>query len=98
MIFLQSFLPIVIYILLIVLLVILIVLGVKLLFTMNKIEKIVDNVNEKIERLNPIFNFLGYTSDRIVGIFDKVSEFITDIFMKLFIKNKNTDVEEDENE
>lgn len=98
MLFLQSFLPIVIYILLIVLIVILIVLGIKLLIAMNKIEKIVDNVNEKMERLNPLFNILGYTSDRIVGVFDKVFEFFESLFMKLFLKNKNVEMEEEENE
>ena len=40
-----TFLPLVIYILLIILLTIGIILGIKTIITMNKVEKVVDNVN-----------------------------------------------------
>lgn len=94
--FLQSFLPIIIYILLIVLIIILIILGIKLLITMNKVEKIVDNVNDKLERLYPLFNILGYASDRVSFVFDKVFDFIDGIFTKLFSRNKSVEMEDDD--
>ena len=56
--FLLSFLPIVIYMLLIVLIIILIVLGFKLIITMNKVEKIVDNVNTQTKNINIYFFFI----------------------------------------
>lgn len=96
--FLQSFLPIVIYILLIGLIIILIILGIKLLITMNKVEKIVDNVNEKVARLEPLFNILGYASDRVVGVFDKVFEVIESLIGKLFSKDKKIEMEDMEDE
>ena len=44
-----SFLPIVIYALIIIILIVGIILGVKSIRTMNKVEKVVDNVNDKVE-------------------------------------------------
>ena len=84
--------------LLIVLIIILIVLGFKLIITMNKVEKIVDNVNEKIERITPLFNILTYASDRVVGVFDSIFGFIDGLISKLFNKNKNIEMEESDNE
>ena len=40
-----SFLPIIIYVLLIILLIIGIILGIKSIITINKVEKVVDDVN-----------------------------------------------------
>ena len=62
-----TFLPLVIYILLIILLVVGIVLGIKTIITMTKVEKVVDNVNEKVESLNSVFNLIDFTTDKIAG-------------------------------
>lgn len=98
MLFLQSFLPIVIYILLIVLIIIFIIIGIKLLNTMTKVEKIVNDVNDKIERVTPLFNILTYASDRVVGVVDKGFEFIDKLISKFLNKNKTIEMEDNENE
>ncbi len=82
------FLPLVIYILLIILLVIGIVLGVKTIITMTKVEKVVDNVNEKVESLNGIFSFIDFTTDKIAGFTDRVVELVGNLFNKFFLKSK----------
>ena len=96
--FLQAFLPIVIYFLLIILIVVLIILGIKFLITVNKVEKIVDNVNDKLEAVSPIFNILGYASSQVTTVFDTVFEFIEGLLEKLFTKKNKIEMEEDEDE
>ena len=83
-----TFLPIVIYILLIILLVVGIVLGIKTIITMNKVEKVVDNVNEKVESLNSIFNIIDFTTDKIALFTDKVVDIASSIFGKLLFRKK----------
>ena len=56
--FLNGVLPIIIYILLIGLLIIGIIIGIKLIITMNKVEKIVNNVEGKVNSLNGLFNII----------------------------------------
>lgn len=96
--FLQAFLPIVIYFLLIILIVVLIILGIKFLITVGKIEKIVDDVTEKIESVSPIFNVLGYASNRVTTVLDTAFEFIESLIVKLFKKKNKIEMEEDEDE
>ncbi len=83
-----SFLPIVIYVLIIILLIVGIILGIKTIITMNKVEKIVDNVNEKFEALSPLFNLLDFATDRLSSLSDTVVEFFTGMLGKLFTKGK----------
>lgn len=83
-----TFLPLVIYILLIALLVVGIVLGIKTIITMNKVEKVVDNVNEKVESLNSIFSIIDFTTDKIASFTDKVVEVAGNIFGKLLFRKK----------
>ena len=64
--FLLEFLPIVIYILLIIILIIGIVLAIKCLITLDKVEKVVDNVNEKVRALDGVFHIIDTTTDKIV--------------------------------
>lgn len=85
-----TFLPIVIYILLIALLVIGIVLGVKTIITMNKVEKVVDNISEKVESLNSIFSFIDWTTDRISSFTDRVVDTLSGIFGRLFLRGKKS--------
>ena len=83
-----TFLPLVIYILLIILLVVGIVLGIKTIITMNKVEKVVDNVNEKVESLNSVFNLIDFTTDKIAGFTDRVIEIAGNLFSKLLFRKK----------
>lgn len=89
-----SFLPIVIYILLIALLVIGIVLGIKTIITMNKVEKVVDSVNDKVESLNSIFSIIDFTTDKIASFTDKVVEVAGNVFGRLFLKRGKKEEEE----
>ena len=64
--FLQVFLPIVIYFLLIILLIIGIILGIRAIQTINKVDRVVEDVNEKVQSLNGFFNIIDFTTDKIV--------------------------------
>ena len=86
--FLLEFLPIVIYILLIIVLIIGIVLAIKCLITLDKIEKVVDNVNEKVSSLDGLFHIIDTTTDRLVLVTDKVVEGITSLIANLFSPKK----------
>ena len=79
-----SFLPIIIYILLIILLVIGIILGIKSIITINKVEKVVDDVNEKVESLNGLFQIVDFTTDKLVYITDKVIDGVSSLASRLF--------------
>ena len=83
-----NFLPIVIYLLLIALLTIGIILGIKTIITMNKLEKVVDNVNEKVESLNSIFSIIDFTTDKIASFTDKVVEVTGNLFSKILFRKK----------
>lgn len=91
-----TFLPLVIYILLIILLLVGIILGIKTIITMNKVEKVVDNVNEKVESLNNIFNLIDFTTDKIATFTDRVVDIVGSVVSKLIFrkKRKKDDYEE----
>lgn len=89
--FLLEFLPIIIYILLIIILLIGIVLAIKCLITLDKVERVVDNVNEKIRALDGVFHIIDSTTDRIVLITDKVIEGIMSLVTNLFAPKKDKD-------
>lgn len=95
-----DFLPIVIYILLIIFLIIGIILGVKLIITLNKVEKVVEDVNDKVQTLNGFFHIIDYTTDKIALATDKVVDGVASLFNKLLFKKKKKKLkkESDENE
>ena len=90
-----SFLPIIIYVLLIILLVIGIILGIKSIITINKVQKVVDDVNSKVESLNGLFHIVDFTTDKIVMMADKVVDGVTTFISRIFTKNKNKSIEEE---
>ena len=92
--FLQTALPIIIYILLIVLLIIGIILGIRAIQTLNKVDKVVDDVNDKVQSLNGFFNLIDFTTDKIVSITDKVVDGVSGLIGIVF-KRKNKDDEEE---
>lgn len=92
---LAELLPIIIYALLIVLLVVCIIIGCKVIGTMNHIEKIVDDVDNKVKSFNKFFNVLNFTTDKIAVISDtiisRVSSACGAIFSGKKKKNKRKD-------
>ncbi len=94
--FLQTFLPIVIYFLLIILLIIGIILGIRSIQTINKVDKVVDDVNNKVQSLNGFFNIIDFTTDKIVSITDKVVDGVSGLIGNVFKRRhtKNDDEEE----
>jgi len=90
-----SFLPIIIYILLIIILIIGIILGIKSIITIKKVEKVVDDVNEKVESLNGLFHIVDFTTDKIVMLTDKVVDGLSGLASRLFFR-KNKKNKEDE--
>lgn len=62
--YLNEMLPIIIYFLLIVLLVVAIIVGVKLIFTITKVDELIDDVTEKLSSFDRLFNVINFTTDR----------------------------------
>lgn len=93
-----SFLPIIIYILLIIILIIGIILGIKSIITINKVEKVVDDVNEKVESLNGVFQIIDFTTDKLVTITDRVVDGLSTLASKVFFKKKVKKIKREENE
>lgn len=83
-----SFLPIIIYLLLIVVLVILIILGVQSIDAMKKVNKVVDDVNNKVESLNGLFNLIDYSADLLSSFSDKLVDGLSGVISKLFHRKK----------
>ena len=86
--FLLDFLPIIIHILFLIILLIGIVLAIKFLITLDKVEKVVDNVNDKVRALDGLFHIIDTTTDRVVLITDKVIEGVTSLIDNLFVSKK----------
>lgn len=97
--FLHDFLPILIYLLLIIILIVGIILGIKFIRTLTKVEKVVNDVNDKVQSLNGFFHIIDFTTDKIVSLSDKVVDGVSHLISKLLFKRKKdkVDVEREEN-
>ena len=77
-------LPVILYILGSVLLVTLIILTIKLIITMNKIEKVVDNITMKVKTLDELFNVIGLVTGKFSAVTDRVIDSIALLVEKIF--------------
>ena len=94
-----SFLPIIIYLLLIVILVVGIIIGVRLIGTLNRVDKVVDDANKKLESLDSVFSIFDFVTDKISLLSDRLVDLISDFFAKkMFKKRKKNEIEEREDE
>lgn len=94
-------LPVLMYCAGIILIVVLIILGIKLIMMLDKMDKVVDNVNDKLNSLNGVFSFVDRTTDSLAMISDTVINSIASFVYKMFKskKKKRKNVEEEfENE
>ena len=76
-------LPVILYILGAILLVALIVLTIKLTITIHKIDKVVDNITEKVTALDGVFSVVNAVSNKFTFITDKVVNIIYSLIEKL---------------
>lgn len=88
---LAQLLPIILYIFGIMLMIVLIILGLRLLQTLDKIDRILDNVEDKVNTLNGTFNMIKKVTTSVDLISTKIVSGITDNIGKLFKKNKKED-------
>lgn len=95
MIDLNEYLPVLIYILLCILIVLLIVICIKVIRTMNKVEMIVNNVDEKVKSLNGVFNIVDTVTDKLSALTEVISDSVI-IFIKSIFKRKNKKIESEE--
>ena len=98
-----AYFPLVLYILGAVLLVILIILGIKLIHTIDKTNKILDDAYDKTRSLNGIFNAIDSITDTLSAISDSMVGAVTSAISKLFDRKKKKKMveeveEDDENE
>ena len=76
-------LPVILYILGAILLVALIVLTIKLTITIHKIDKVVDNITEKVTALDGLFSVVNAVSNKFTLITDKVVNIIYSLIEKI---------------
>lgn len=95
--FLNTLLPILLYTAGITLLIVLIIIGVKIIRTMNRVEDIVEDVDQKMKSLDGVFHIIDTTADKISFLTDKVVDVISSFVIKLFNKKYNKTKETEEN-
>ncbi len=88
---LDELLLITIYTCLIILIIIFIVLGIKLIKTLKKLDIVIDDVNEKMGKVNGVFDIIDKTTDYACTISDKIITVISNFINGLIKKVKGKD-------
>ena len=91
--FFNTYLPILIYILLCILIILLIVICAKVINTMNRVEEIVDDVDKKVRSLNGVFGVVDSITDKLSSLTEVISDSII-LFIKGIFKKRNKRVSE----
>jgi len=97
---LSQALPIVIDILLIVLITVFIIVGIKIIGIMNHTERLVNNIEEKVNTFNTFFGFMNVVNEKFAGVTEKVATIIEDLIKRVPRRKpkKVTPVETEEEE
>lgn len=80
---------VILYTLLLILLIVLIVLGFKMIQTLHKVDKVVEYVNNKLNRVEGLFDIVDATTDAISSLNDKIVMGIYGLFQKIFKKKED---------
>lgn len=94
----NSFFQIVIYILCSISLIVLIFLFVKLIMTLKKVDKLLDDISEKSKKIDGAFNLVDRVTDTVASVSDKFTGVIFNAITGLTkkVKKKKERDEEDE--
>ena len=94
----NGFFTILLFMLSSVLLVVLIVLGIKLINTIGKLDKVLDDVDLKLRSLDKMFGVVDVVTDSMALVSDKIVDVIMFAIKKVFNKKKGKEDEVDEQE
>lgn len=83
------FLQILTYIFLIILIIIFIVLGIRLIGTLAKLNKVIDNVQDKMHKTDSVFSLIDRVADCTSNISDKIISGIFNFINGIFKKKGN---------
>lgn len=86
---LDAILPVLLYVAGIILLIVLIVLGIRLIQILNKVDRVVDNVEAKVNSLNNAFDVVCKATDTLAVIGDSVVTTVTGVISKFISKKFN---------
>lgn len=86
---LNLILPVLLYVFGIILLIVLIVLGIKLIMMLGKVDRLVDNVEDKVNSLNRAFSLIDKTTDSIALLSDTIVNAIARLVHSLVGKKSN---------
>ena len=87
-------LTIIIYVLLIVLILVAIAIGIKLIFTLQKVDALLEDVTKKVKALDKIFEIIDTFNGKMAALGDTVVGFVSGGIKRLF-KNKFDEEEEE---
>lgn len=82
----NTFLVMMLYVLGVILLTFSIILVVKLISTVNRINLMIDDVNNKIAKLDKAFNIVDIITDNLAMISDRLVDGVSGLIRKLFHK------------
>lgn len=86
--FVNVFLPVLMYSLLSVLIIVLIVLGIRLLETVNRVNKLLDDVEKKMDSMNGLFNVMDFVTTKATVLTDTIASTIMGAVSNLVKKRK----------
>jgi len=92
---LNAILPIIIYLLLIVLLGVVIVLGIKIIIAIDKVNALINDVQEKVATLNSLFKLAQTTADRFSSLTGGLIDTLLSAINKVLGIRNGKDEEED---
>lgn len=87
------FLQTLVYIVLIILIIIFIVIGIKLIGTLSKVDRLLDDVQKKVDRTDEFFEMIDRFSDYASNVGDKIIGGFLKVVTKL-VRKKGNDEDE----
>ena len=82
-------LPMVVYLLLIVFLVVLIILGIRLISVVNRTDKLLEDVQNKVSSFDNIFKIIDFTSAKLTTSVSSIIDSVVGFIKKVFNKRKD---------
>lgn len=88
-------LPVLLYVFGIILLIVLTVFFIRLMFTLQKVDKVVDDVSDKVDSLDGLFKIIDATTDGISLFSETIVGTVSKFFYKVLKPRKKHKKEED---